>query len=371
MSISETVGWPIMALDAVFDTFNQRYFAREQITYQQLRQEFEAPTNEYFNLNHTPADHNSFFGRFTQVWINMIENRMYFDAIRLWNFAINLAVNWERQNRPYKIHKGTPFYFLGVSGILNNELDNGFLAMHQAVEEDKRLSGRRLPEAPAFWFVTLDYTRQDQFFREKVEQIANYLSERLVTYSEERDGSLTLDQFRTRLLRRRRLMEEVFLFVYSLFKLRKTVVETSEIYKKNTLSSIMHAKLLFDLSVVVDKIIEYKNPRRLRPNTKLVFSNELIFLSMAPRRLLSFNVGNKIGTLNADFEDLAGTLRGLLRGTYDHLTLSDIEKDFAITYGIRNFGAHKIENQPYLYNNMPRISQSILNSLFYIVEKIY
>jgi hypothetical protein len=363
-----------MAINAIFDAFNQRYRAGIPVDYEQLRQEFEAPTNEYFNLNRNPTDHNLYFEQFTPIWLALIDTRQYFDAIRLWNFAIRLAVNWENQNRPNKIHKGTPFYFLGVSAILNNELENGFLAMHQAMAEDKRLFGRRLPETPAFWFVTLDYTREG-FFREKVEQMANYLSERLDEYSNERGGSLTLDQLRMKFLRHRRLMEEVFLFVHSLFKLRKLILETSKIYKKDTFSSIIHAKLLFDLAVITDKVIEYKNPRRRVPNEKLCFANELILLSVLdkiPRRKrLSFNVGNKIGTLNGNFNtDFSGTLKRLLNRTYP-LTLSDIERDFAVAYGIRNFGAHKIENQPFLYNNMPKIAQSVLNSVFYVIENVY
>jgi uncharacterized membrane protein YheB (UPF0754 family) len=251
----------------------------------------------------------------------------------------------------------------------------GFLAMHQAMVEDKRLSGRRLPEAPAFWFITLDDTRQDQFFRQKVEQIADYLSERLNTYVDERNGSLTLDELRQKFLRHRRLTEEVFLFVYSMFKLRKLALETSKIYKQNTFSSIMHSNLLFDIAVITDKIIEYKNPRKKDPHIRLCFADELVFMSTSSKisrtRRLSFNMSNKIGIINSDFfEDFHGTLKRLLNQTY-HITLSDIERDFAVTYGVRNFGAHKIENQPLLYNWTERIAQSILNSFFYVVENAY
>ncbi len=131
---------------------------------------------------------------------------------------------------------------------------------------------------------------------------------------------------------------------------------------------MMHAKLLFDLSVITDKVVEYKNPRK---GQKLSFADELILLSVPPISLMSFNVGNKIGTLNHSFgTDFSGTLKTLLKRTYS-TPLSEIENDFAITYGIRNFGAHKIENQPYLYNNMPKIAQSILNSMFYTVDKVY
>ncbi len=92
---------------------------------------------------------------------------------------------------------------------------------------------------------------------------------------------------------------------------------------------------------------------------------------MTPRRLLSFNVGNKISTLNGSFNsDFSGTLKTLLKRSYS-ITLSDVENDFAITYGIRNFGAHKIENEPCLYNNIPKIAQSVLNSMFFVIDKMY
>jgi len=153
-----------------------------------------------------------------------------------------------------------------------------------------------------------------------------------------------------------------------LFKLRKLILETNKIYKKNVFSSLLHAKLLFDLSMLAEKAIEHKNPRK---GQKLTFNDELLFLSTAPTGLLSFNTGNKIGTLNSDFgNDFAGTLYDLLNKTH-HLYLSNIENDFAIAYGIRNFGAHKIENEPVLYNRILELVQSILNTLFFTIEKLY
>jgi hypothetical protein len=81
----------------------------------------------------------------------LLQRRRYFEGIHVWNYALGPALEWEKRNKPNKIHKGTPYYFLGVTGILNNELENGFFAMHQVLKEDKRLSGRRIPAAPAFW----------------------------------------------------------------------------------------------------------------------------------------------------------------------------------------------------------------------------
>ena len=89
--------------------------------------------------------------------------------MRLWEYALDLAHNWEKTNRPIKIHKGTPYYFLGVTAILNNDLENGFLAMHQALKEDYRLTQSETPQKPAYWFVTLDYPH-DHFFDKEVKK---------------------------------------------------------------------------------------------------------------------------------------------------------------------------------------------------------
>ncbi len=40
-------------------------------------------------------------------------------------------------------------------------------------------------------------------------------------------------------------------------------------------------------------------------------------------------------------------------------------------YGFRNFGAHKVEDQPVVYQNFDEISRRILNALFFSIEKLY
>lgn len=335
---------------------------------EELKTNFRTYANEYFDRNRTPANHNRFFESFTRIWLFLISRRHYFKAVKLWQFALSLAFDWQSRNKPNKIHKGTPYYFAGVTGILNNELENGFLSFHQAMKEDQRLSDRRTPQAPALWFATLDSTRQDQFFRPKIEQIATYLSERIDKYSSYRGGSLGLNDFRRRFLRRRVLKEEVFYFVYLMFKLRKLEVETHKILKKNIFSSLLHARILFDFCLVSDKIIEHRNPDRLRPNARLAFRNEIEFLTR--RRLLSFN-SSIFHALNRDFNrDFGSTVYSILFGR-SYRNLSGIEKDFALAYGIRNFGAHKMHNQPVLYNRMIEVTQSILNTIFFAVEKLY
>jgi len=333
-----------------------------------LKNDFRVFADTYFNRNRTPASHNRFFERCTPIWLNLVQKRHYFRAIKILNYALGLALDWQTRNRPNKIHKGTPYYFLGVTAILNNELENGFLAMHQAMKEDLKLSRGRTPQAPAFWFITLDSSRQNQFFKPKVDQMADYLSKKLEEYSMGRGGSLTLPNFRSKFLSRRKLKDEVFFLVYLLFKIRKLLDETPKIYKKNIFSSLLHARHLFDLCLISDKAIEYKNPAR--GSRHLSFRDEMLFLSSPSTASLSFN-RTGLNTINNDFNsDFGRTMYDILLGRY-HLSLSSIENDFAVAYGIRNFGAHRIENQPVVYNRMGELVQRIFNTLFFTVERLY
>lgn len=355
-----------------FFKLNELYFKGFDAILENLKGDFRVFADAYFNSHRTPPDHDQFFNQFTPTWLNLVTAHRLFEAIKEWNFALGLALDWEERNKPHKIHKGTPYYFLGVSAILNNELENGFMAMHQALTEDKRLSGRKTPETPSLWFLILDSTKQNQFFKMKVDQIAAYLSDKLQEYSAKRGGSLSLDQFRKKFLRRRGLSEEVFAFIYSLFMLRKLADETGQFIKSNVFSSLLHSRLLFGLSLITDKAIEHRNPDAKDPNKKkkLTFVKELKFLSSSKIGLLSFDQ-KKISTLADDFSsNLAKALSKILHGKFS-FKMCDIERDFAIAYGIRNFGAHRIENQPILYEKLPKLSQSVINTLFFTVEKLY
>lgn len=113
-------------------------------------------------------------------------------------------------------------------------------------------------------------------------------------------------------------------------------------------------------------LLSKKNPNQWR------FSEHLKFLS--GRSSLNLN-DQRIGELNDAFKNnFSNTLQKLLNSQYqfqDGTTLQPIEEDLAITYGFRNFGAHKVEDQPVVYQNFNEISRRILNALFFSVEKLY
>jgi len=311
--------------------------------------------------------HDGFFNNFTIIWRSFLNQRRFKNAEYLWDFALNIAYDWENKNQNKRIHKGTPYYFWGVTCILNGDLEKGFLLMHQALEEDKKTHPTNTPKTPAYSFVTLDYKNQDQFFRPKVIEIAKFLEENFLdSYCSSREGALTLSGFKTKFLEESTLQEVVFYFIFELFRLKKLLEEINQRLTQNVFSSLLQANTIFTLCLIIDNVIKQKNPNQWK------FSEHLKFLSS--RFSLNLN-DQKIRELNGAFKNnFSNTLQKLLSSQYqfqDVTTPQPIEEDLAITYGFRNFGAHKVEDQPVVYQNFDEISRRILNALFFSVEKLY
>ena len=318
------------------------------------------------NIGNTGA-HDSFFNNFSVIWQYLLHNKRHADARLLWDDALKIAYKWENNNQNNRIHKGTPYYFWGVTCILSEAYEKGFFLMHQALEEDKITHNVAVPTfSPAYSFVTLDYDKQDQFFRPKVEEIAKFVDKKLAIYRNTRNRSLTLPDFKKRFLEQTTIQDIIFYFVYQLFKLKSLIEETDQKLMQNTFSSLFQANIIFNLCLVIDNTIKDKN------TSGKYYTDHLKFLSVSSQ--LTINQ-SKISELNSGFiNNFPGILNDLLNSQYifnDGSTLNPIEEDLAISYGFRNYGAHRIEVQPTIYENFEDITNRILNALFFAIEKLY
>lgn len=207
--------------------------------------------------------HDGFFNNFTIIWQSFLNQRLFKNAEYLWDFALNIAYDWENKNQNKRIHKGTPYYFWGVTCILNGDLEKGFLLMHQALEEDKRAHQTNTPKTPAYSFVTLDYENQNQFFRPKVIEIAKFLDENLNSYRSSREGTLTLPDFKSKFLEESTLQEVVFYFIFELFRLKKLLEEINQRLTQNVFSSLLQANTIFTLCLIIDNVIKQKKSQSM------------------------------------------------------------------------------------------------------------
>lgn len=185
---------------------------------------FKKTSMNFFDENRDSKIHDKFFNNFTILWQVLIRNGSFFYAEQIWQLAVDIAREWEVSNQSNrKIHKGTAYYFWGTTCILKEDLEKGFLLMHQALGEDRQNRYSELVDTPAYAFVKLDYKQQKQFFRNKVQEITSFLEERIMTYRSSRHGNLSLDQLKSKFLDNVDLIDNSFLFVYELFHIKKLI----------------------------------------------------------------------------------------------------------------------------------------------------
>jgi len=286
-------------------------------------------------------------------------------AQSIWTDIMPIVYDWELKHPGQQVHKGTSYYFWAGTCILAGNLEMGFLLMHQALEEDKWLTSMSKPKTPAQFFVTLNPDPQDQYFRSMVAEVSYFIEDRLTTYRTDRVTSLTGDQFRKMFLLNHELREEAFSFTFEAFRL-KALNEMNTRLLENTFGSLTAAKTFLSMCLVVDNVIHNKNTGQWR------FAEHVTFLST--QTSLSLN-DHKVKELNGSFKgDFPGTVKKMLDSQYrfqDGTTLSRMEEDFSLAYGFRNFAAHKLEDQPIIYQNFKELTQRILNTLFFTIEKLY
>jgi hypothetical protein len=175
-----------------------------------------------------------------------------------------------------------------------------------------------------------------------------------------------VEDFRTLFLLNPPSLDIVFLFTYTLghFFLLEQIPDYS---LQNTFVGQLELVLLFEVALVIDAAIKKYNP------TQNKFSLHATFLAQKGR--LNLNQNKLQNQLNSAFQkDIASTLKDILEGKFrfqDGSDLSGLERDLAIAYGLRNYGAHNVTSIPIVWQRFIEIRQSLFNVLFFAVEVLY
>lgn len=314
--------------------------------------------------------HDSLFQNFNPFWLNSDGSLKSFQFCDLvFDKILSLVHEWEDENRPSKIHKGTPYYFYGTISILKGDIDKGLLLMHQAYGEDKRLGriGTERP-TPAECFILLEDSIEEQFFREKVIETVNFLNEKLESYRIANQASLNIDLLRAKFLKKSSYYNEAFFFVYCIYKLEKLINKIETRIRENAIASYLETTFIFELCKLVEILL-----KKIYSVSDL--SNCIVSFSQDENVNLNLR-GNNLNFFNEEIESkFKNTITGLINHNYSNINFLtrplNIEYDIALTYCLRNFGGHKIEEQETIYKEFSKIVQSILNSIFFIIEKKY
>jgi hypothetical protein len=329
----------------------------------------EDETIKFLDKNKKVTDHDDYFNNFTPLWQFLLQQGLLLYAEQVWEIAVNATKKWEQRNTDQKIHKGAGYYFWAVTCIYKEDLEKGFLLMHEALEEDKRNLTPNSSNTPAHAFVILNFDEQHQFFRNKILEVARFAEQKITNYRASRNGKLTLDEFKIKILQNPDLIEQVFLFVFELFHLKKILAENKRGLTLSAYGSMLMVQSIFTFNLLIDNIIKYKynieDPHKQNFIDLLTFLSKKANLELDKSKLRWIN---KLFTNN--FQD---TLQRLInsRSLFGTTKLQTIEEDIAIIYGFRNSVAHKIRYRPYIHADFNSIVDRLFNVFFLSVEILY
>ena len=213
-----------------FKVFYHSFFTRGAIQITEPFIEASKKIFSNFDKKQRIALGDAYFNNFTVITENLLSNRQYDVAFRLWTEILAFVKEWEENNKPKALHKGTPYYFSAVSSIRQNDFDAAIMSMHNALIEDK-LNNPKWDEAPGYWFLTLNDQKPNQYFKPFVDGMIGFIRDRLdgqgaeqgkykKSYQAVRGGTLTYPEFRNKFLDNKSVNEELkYFFVYSIIRI--------------------------------------------------------------------------------------------------------------------------------------------------------
>jgi hypothetical protein len=326
-------------------------------------QSFETSSEAYFNSIEDKEDkflkHDLYFNNFTPVWLNLIQQRRFTEAEKIWRDALDIAFRWEKY-RKLRIHKGTPYYFWAVTCFLNEDIDKGFWLMNQAYIEDKITHNTEEPDTPSKYFLYFETSQEQQFFRDKLLQIKEFLNKNLIeNYSTIRSKTFDYSLFENKFLKNQQISKDVkFHFNLNVFRLER-ILKQQKPNERNTVASLLYLEIIFDLCRVFEYLIKINSQDK--------------FLDSVKNLAKEYKVNSAILQINpSDFntDNFMTTLENILNNNFqiNSSTVDNLEKDILVTYGFRNFGAHKIEENSIIVANFEKIVKSITNSILLAIE---
>lgn len=349
-------------LDRVFIDLHAAYFGASPFNWDRLNQAVEVFLLKTPNRN---SDHNLYFNNFAIIWKNFLGNGNFDEAELLWQMALNPVLEFESSNPGREAHKGTAYYYWGITAILRGDIDKGYTLMHQAVEEDITTSGNQFPDTPAYAFANLNFAKQDQAFRQWVVFQAQFINVRLNNYSAQYNRKFTLEMLRDRFLNSPPSTDIVFLFAFTIARLLR--ISSAPVHTlQSKFSGQLFINLFFDITLSIETAAKAKN---LGGKS---FIDHAKFISQKTNNPLT---KNQLRYINDEFiRDFDNTLMKNVNGLFeltDGTPLNRFQSDIAIAYGIRNKGGHDVSSSPTVWKEFNKIEQALLNVLFMTIDFAY
>lgn len=304
-----------------------------------------------------PATMDDFFANATGVWQVLLQKQQFQTADGFWWRLLDIVEGAERK-LGVAVHKGAGYYYWAANGLLAGNLEDGMVALHRAVEEDRKTEKKDWPPTSAVALATLDaaplsthplswwVNKQYAFLRVRLEAAK---------------ASALVADFRQRLLLAIE-PEDLVMFVSGLSGLDRQA-ERSRPSATNMERQLV-ASYLLKLAIVLERSIKAKsgNDGQMGEQVKHV----------------SKKLGGKLGTLLGDLNvamktDPDATLRSVLDGKFSSGAgkLLDIDRPLALAYLIRNRAAHTTQVPDVLGERVLAVTEQMLLAFDRCIGPLY
>jgi hypothetical protein len=323
---------------------------------------------------------NYYFERYTSLWIPLLGQGKVTEAIDVMKLANQVVWDWEGRNRPYMVHKGTPYFFTGQSYLIAGNIDLAFLMVHNAIEEDKRNHtrlGLNYGTAPANSFASLNFNIQSSSMYGYVQVMKRRLDNFIAVHNQfvSPSASFTYQTFEQKfLLTANSNLDEVkFFFVYCLSSIINLETISNVRLLVNAFTRLRNVDLLFNLSLIVDKVLQdvfqgsYIGDgvlRLLRQSEQIPESTKSQLESV-----LTYQNGNPLKIDDDPDKVIPDLLSRTVR--YRGSAVSPRMASLVSAWNLRNYGAHTVGGASAITSTKYRETLELLMSaLFFAVASI-
>jgi len=317
---------------------------------------------------------NYFFELFLELWKTLRKDLKIVHAIKIWDELIKFTIGWEDKNN-FKIHKGTPYFFLGTGHLLDfGNLDVGFSCLYSAMEEDKNFSLKvNMPDdhrsKPAYLTLSMIENQANALYDPLIKDLIQAIKADIVNYNKLYSKGLTFQYFYQNFLNNPNLDQEKFFFVYNLhdFLTYKNIF-TSHI-GKTSFSDYKGLDILFNFCLIIEVVLTY-----LYGKDKL-FKNILEYtkkkFKIEESELLKISDLNRLNHKNPIFI-FSDAINKILddRVYYKNQKVDSSLNLLLLLWILRNYGGHRITIDPIISERYGEILTKILYALFLICEEI-
>jgi len=348
------------AIDAAFVAYYHECFAGQAPN----AQAFDAAALPNLPKLSSWMEHDAYFNNFTPHWNLLLQQQQPTVAARIWPWALRPVLALEARGvGPF--HKGTPYYFWGMTALLASDFEGAYLLLNRAFEEDIRTHGTATPNTPGFFLLTLNDQRVDQALASWVQFQAAGISGRLSQYRLLTGRRLDLPSFRQRFLSVPSMRHAVNMYCYAMARAGRFAGLPAQLWEGPFPSQVAFATI-FDLCLVVDEALAPRFTKDWRFN--------YLAASLATAASLGLS-GPELAEINSAFDSgLQPTLNALANGTFSLNSgkiVSGLGASLALTYCCRNWGAHTLAPAGLSAREYDILVAHVNNTLFLAVELLY